>query len=53
MVGHISDGDTGYILEVGDIRSKILLTDGTIGYVYNEYIQIVEISSEDVPEEYR
>ncbi|MBO5246742.1 MAG: hypothetical protein J6B28_05710 [Eubacterium sp.] len=53
VVGHISDGDTGYILEVGDIRSKILLTDGTIGYVYNEYIQIVEISSEDVPEEYR
>lgn len=53
VIGHVSSGDTGYILEVGDIRSKILLSDGTIGYVYNEYIQIVEISPEDVPEEYR
>ena len=54
IVGNISDGDTGYILEAGDIRSKIVTKDGSVmGYIYNEYITITEIPKKDFPKEYR
>lgn len=54
IVGRVNGGDTGYILEMGDTRSKIVTADGSvIGYVYNEYITISEISKKDYPKEYR
>lgn len=54
IVGRVSSGDKGYILEKGDTRSKIVTEDGSItGYIYNEYIQISEIPKEEYPEEYR
>ena len=54
IVGRVSAGDKGYILEKGDKRSKIVTEDGSVtGYIYNEYIQISEIPKNDYPEEYR
>ncbi|MDD7176335.1 MAG: hypothetical protein SPG09_12470 [Lachnospiraceae bacterium] len=53
IVAHVNGDDTGYLIEEGKNRSKIVLADGTIGYIYNEYITVSEIPKEDVPEEYR
>ena len=52
-VSHIDGGKSGYVLEKGDTRSKILTKKGTIGYIYNEYLTITEIPKKDFPEEYR
>lgn len=52
-VSHIDGGKSGYVLEKGDTRSKILTKKGTIGYIYNEYLTITEIPKTDFPEEYR
>ena len=52
-VSHIDGGKSGYVLEKGDSRSKILTKKGTVGYIYNEYITISEIPKEEFPEEYR
>lgn len=53
IIGHVNGGETGYVIEKGDIRSKIVTKDGTVGYIYNEYITISEISKKDVPKKYR
>ena len=54
ILGKISAGDSGYVLESGDPRSKIVTEDGSLtGYVYNEYITITEIPGKDYPKEYR
>lgn len=53
IVGHVNGGDTGYVIEENDKRTKIVLKDGTVGYIYNEYISVSEIPKEDVPKEYR
>lgn len=52
-VSHIDGGKSGYVLERGDTRSKILTKKGTIGYIYNEYLTFTEIPKTDFPEEYR
>ena len=52
-VSHIDGGRSGYVLEQGDTRSKILTKKGTVGYIYNDYITISEIPRDDFPEEYR
>ena len=52
-VSHIDGGRSGYVLEQGDTRSKILTKKGTVGYIYNNYITISEIPRDDFPEEYR
>ncbi len=52
-VSHIDGGKSGYVLEKGDSRSKILTKKGTVGYIYNEYITISEIPKDEFPEEYR
>ena len=52
-ISYIDGGKSGYVLERGDTRSKILTKKGTIGYIYNEYITISEIPGEEFPEEYR
>lgn len=52
-VSHIDGGRSGYVLEQGDTRSKILTKKGTVGYIYNDYITISEIPGKDFPEEYR
>ena len=52
-VSHIDGGRSGYVLEQGDTRSKILTKKGTVGYIYNDYITISEIPGDDFPEEYR
>lgn len=53
IIGHVNGGETGYVIEKGDIRSKIVTKDGTVGYIYNEYITISEISKKNVPKKYR
>lgn len=53
IVGHVNGGDTGYVIEEEGNRTKVVLKDGTVGYIFNEYITISEIPKEDVPEEYR
>lgn len=54
VIGSVSSGDKGYVLETGDNRTKIVTEDGLVcGYVYNEYITITEISKKDYPKEYR
>lgn len=53
IVGHLNGGDTGYVIEEDGSRTKIVMKDGTVGYIYNEYITVSEIPKEDVPEEYR
>lgn len=52
-VSHIDGGRSGYVLEQGDTRSKILTKKGTVGYIYNDYITISAIPRDDFPEEYR
>ena len=52
-ISYIDGGKSGYVLERGDTRSKILTKKGTIGYIYNEYITISEIPGDEFPEEYR
>lgn len=52
-VSHIDGGRSGYVLEQGDTRSKILTKKGTVGYIYNDYITISEIPRDNFPEEYR
>lgn len=52
-VSHIDGGRSGYVLEQGATRSKILTKKGTVGYIYNDYITISEIPGKDFPEEYR
>lgn len=52
-VSHIDGGRSGYVLEQGDTRSKILTKKGTVGYIYNDYITISEIPGKNFPEEYR
>lgn len=49
----INGGDKGYVIEKGDKRSHVVLDDGTVGYVFNAYLEISEISKDEVPEEYR
>ena len=49
----VNGDDTGYLIEEGKNRSKIVLADGAVGYIYNEYITVSEIPKKDVPEEYR
>lgn len=53
ILSHIDGGNSGYVLEKGDTRTKILTKKGTIGYIYNEYITISEIPMNEFPEEYR
>ena len=53
IVGQLNSGDTGYVIEEDGSRTKIVMKDGTVGYIYNEYITVSEIPKEDVPEEYR
>ena len=52
-VSHIDGGKSGYVLEKGDRRSKILTKKGTVGYIYNEYLTFSEIPKDEFPEEYR
>ena len=52
-VSHIDGGKSGYVLEKGDSRSKILTKKGTVGYIYNEYLTFSEIPKDEFPEEYR
>lgn len=44
VIALLSGGDTGIVLEIGDTRSKIMLPDGSVGYVFNEYIQISDLT---------
>lgn len=53
IVTHVNGGDTGYVIKEEGNRTQVVLADGTVGYIYNEYIELSEISKEDVPEEYR
>lgn len=53
IIDFVNGGDTGFVIEKGDIRSLILTPDGTVGYVFNEYITISEIPKKEVPKEYR
>ncbi len=54
ILGRVSGGDKGYVLEAGDTRSKIVTADGSLtGYVFNEYITISEIPKKEYPKEYR
>ena len=53
IVGQLNSGDKGYVIKEDGSRTKIVMEDGTVGYVYNEYITVSEIPIDDVPEEYR
>ena len=53
IVGHVNGGDTGYVIEEDGKRTKVVLKDGTVGYIYSEYITVSEISKKEVPKEYR
>ena len=53
ILSHIDGGKSGYVLEKGDTRTKILTKKGTVGYIYNEYLTISEIPMDEFPEEYR
>ena len=53
IVTHVNGGDTGYVIKEEGNRTQVVLADGTVGYIYNEYIELSEIAKEDVPEEYR
>ena len=53
IIDFINGGDTGFVIEKGELRSRIITPDGTIGYVFNEYITISEIPKKEVPKEYR
>lgn len=53
IIAFINGGETGFVIEKGDVRSQILTPDGTVGYVFNEYITISEIPKKEVPKEYR
>ncbi|MDD7641553.1 MAG: SH3 domain-containing protein [bacterium] len=53
IVGHVDGGDTGYVIEEDGNRTKVVLKDGTVGYIYSEYITVSEIPKKEVPEEYR
>lgn len=44
VIALLSGGDTGIVLEIGETRSKIMLPDGSVGYVFNEYIQISDLT---------
>ncbi len=52
-ISYIDGGRSGYVLEFGDPRTKILTQKGTIGYIHNDYITTYEISKEEFPKEYR
>ncbi len=52
-ISHIDGGQSGYVLEQGESRTKILTKKGTIGYIYNDYITITTIPKKDFPKEYR
>ena len=53
IISLVNGDDTGYLIEEDGDRSKIVLADGAVGYIYNEYITVSEIPKEDVPKEYR
>ena len=53
MISYIDGGRSGYVLESGDPRTKILTKKGTIGYIHNDYITTYEISKNEFPKEYR
>lgn len=53
IIHHMHSGDKGFILEKDDRRSYVVLDNGIVGYVFNTYIEISEISKEEFPEEYR
>ena len=53
IIDFVTGGDTGFVIEKGELRSRIITPDGTIGYVFNEYITISEIPKKAVPQEYR
>ncbi len=53
IIGHVNGGDTGYVIEEDGNRTKVVLKDGTVGYIFNEYITLSEIPKKDVPKEYR
>ncbi len=40
VIALLNGGDTGIVLEIGENRSKIMLPDGSTGYVFNEYLEI-------------
>lgn len=42
VIALLNGGDTGIVLETGKNRTKILLPDGSAGYVFNEYLEISE-----------
>lgn len=48
IIGRLSPGSTGYILEKGEAWSKIK-TDKLEGYAFNEYLKLEEISQEEHP----
>ena len=53
MISYIDGGRSGYVLESGNPRTKILTKKGTIGYIHNDYITTYEISKKEFPKEYR
>ena len=52
-IAKLKPGATGYVLSQEDSWSKILTSDGIIGYCYNDYLALTEIPVEDFPAEYR
>ena len=52
-IAKLKPGATGYVLSQEDSWSRILTSDGIIGYCYNDYLVLTEIPVEDFPAEYR
>ncbi|MCR5425827.1 MAG: SH3 domain-containing protein [Lachnospiraceae bacterium] len=52
-IAKLKPGATGYVLSQEDSWSRILTSDGIIGYCYNDYLALTEIPVEDFPAEYR
>lgn len=52
IVGHFRRDEVGYVLEKGDDWSLVTNGDKT-GYVSNEFVEFIEISQEEYPDEYK
>lgn len=52
VIARLAPGTTGYVLEHGSAWS--LISTGTVkGYAFNEYLDLTQISQEDIPADYR
>lgn len=53
ILARLDPGTKGYVLEYGPEWSLIVTGDNIKGYSYNQYLDLTEITPEELPEQYR